>query len=669
MKYIKTCLLFLLFFLCIGRTAHAEETAYTFTVDANTAVYLYDIVDYDKETAVYDVNEPQATITRDGVFLSSTKGVYHATIQSKTNTLFLTLIVNAQANTTEAVHLQEMNALLNLLQPDFPLKTETFESYYATYIDIFTRLKKYSEYEKYFKKISTDADHYIALPGSWRLDACLANMKNFMSNRNLQISSAKHDRNDYITLKFNHRIDTLDICYYGVLTGTNTLNNISFPVTVTVYNAKGQPVYKKPASVTVDDTKLSLLIDSSFSKNATYSVTLTYGKEEDIFVTPMKSFTVDKNLYSAKKKTIYLKKNTSIYESDSTDSPVAEKANVYKAYKQIKTGTNGWVMIKLPDGKIVYVKSGRIAKKKKKVPKKKIVSTSDTLYDYKDMVKDIEELALYFPNYVTSQVLGQTADGRDFYCLTFGNPYAKKQILIQASMHAREWKNTQIIMAQLEYYCRKYKSGSYKKTSYKKLFDNICIYIMPMTNPDGVTISQHGANALNNAALRRLVKNTHQSTRTWKSNGRGVNLNYNFDTGWKKLSCGAGPDSERSKGTKAVSELESRIMVDFVNSHSLCAVVSLHEMGNVIYWNYGQKGSLAKKSTALVNTIRGITGYMKLGEYCNSGGFSDWCSHKKKIPSCTVETGTIAAPVSHSQFKTMYRQTQKLLPALAKLYH
>lgn len=668
MKYIKTSILFLLFFICTAKTAYAEETAYAFTVDADTGLYLYDIVDYNRENVSYEVKELQATITRDGIFISSIPGVYHAVIHTKSQRISLTLTVRPREYTQHAEQLREMNALLDSLQPDFLLHKDNFESYYATYIDIFTRLKKYSEYEKYFKKISADVNHYIALPGSWRLDACLANMKDFMSNRNLQISSALHDRNDYITLKFNHRIDILDICYYGALTGTDTMTAASFPVTVTVYNRTGQPVYKKNISVAVDDTKLSLLMDSSFSKNGTYSVTFTYGKEEDIFVTPMKTFTVDKHLYSAKKRTIYLKKNTSIYESDSTDSPVVENANVYKAYSQVKTGKNGWIMIKLPDGKKVYVKSGRIAKNKKKIPKKKIVSTSDSLYNYKDMVKDIEKLTLYFPNYITSQVLGQTVDGRDFYCLTFGNPYAKKQILIQASMHAREWKNTQLIMAQLEYYCRKYKSGSYKKASYKKLFDNVCFYIMPMTNPDGVTISQYGANGLNNAALRRLVKKTHQSTRTWKSNGRGVNLNYNFDTGWKKISCGAGPASERSKGSKAVSEPESRIMVDFVNSHSLCAVVSLHEVGNVIYWNYGQKGSLAKKSTSLVNTIRGVTGYMKLGQYCNSGGFSDWCSHKKKIPSCTVETGTIAAPVSHSQFKTMYKQTRKLLPALAKLY-
>ncbi len=668
MKYIKTSILFLLFFICTAKTAHAGEATHAFTVDADTALYLYDIVDYNRETAVYDVKELQATITRDGMFLSSVPGVYHAAIQSGNQSVSLTLTVRPREYSTEAEHLREINALLDTLQPDLPLTEENFESYYATYIDIFTRLKKYSEYEKYFKKISTDDSHYIALPGSWRLDACLANMKDFMSNRNLQISSAKHDRNDYVTLKFNHRIDILDICYYGALTGTDTITAASFPVTVTVYDGKGQPVYKKTASVTVDDTRLYLPMDSSFSKNGTYSVTFTYGKDEDIFVTPMKPFTVDTHLYSSKKRTIYLKKNTPVYESDSTDSTVVEKANVYKAYKQIKIGKNGWIMLKFGDGKKVYVKSARIAKKKKKVPKKKIVSTSDTLYDYKDMVKDIEKLTLYFPNYVTSQVLGQSVDGRDFYCLTFGNPYAKKQVLIQASMHAREWKNTQLIMAQLEYYCRKYKSGSYKKASYKKLFDSVCFYIMPMTNPDGVTISQHGANALNNAALRRLVKKTHQSAKTWKSNGRGVNLNYNFDTGWKNINCGAGPASSRSKGTKAVSEPESRIMADFVGSHSLCAVVSLHEVGNVIYWNYGQKGALAKKSTSLVNTIRGVTGYMKLGQYCNSGGFSDWCSHKKKIPSCTVETGTIAAPVSHSQFKTMYRQTLKILPALAKLY-
>ncbi len=44
-----------------------------------------------------------------------------------------------------------------------------------------------------------------------------------------------------------------------------------------------------------------------------------------------------------------------------------------------------------------------------------IVSRSDKKYSYTDMKKDIEALTAKYPDRLTSQVLGESADGRNIY--------------------------------------------------------------------------------------------------------------------------------------------------------------------------------------------------------------------------------------------------------------
>ena len=85
-----------------------------------------------------------------------------------------------------------------------------------------------------------------------------------------------------------------------------------------------------------------------------------------------------------------------------------------------------------------------------------IVSRSDKKYSYTDMKKDIEELTAKYPDRLTSQVLGESADGRNIYALCLGNPEAEKQIFVTAGMHAREYINCQVVMMMVERYCRNY---------------------------------------------------------------------------------------------------------------------------------------------------------------------------------------------------------------------
>ena len=69
-------------------------------------------------------------------------------------------------------------------------------------------------------------------------------------------------------------------------------------------------------------------------------------------------------------------------------------------------------------------------------------------------------------------------------------------------MHAREWLNSQLVMKMIEQCASQYYTGSYGGRTYRRLFKNVCFYVIPMLNPDGVNISQYGLARIKDADLK-----------------------------------------------------------------------------------------------------------------------------------------------------------------------
>ncbi|MBE5942353.1 MAG: peptidase M14 [Lachnospiraceae bacterium] len=300
-----------------------------------------------------------------------------------------------------------------------------------------------------------------------------------------------------------------------------------------------------------------------------------------------------------------------------------------------------------------------------------IVSASKQKYSYKDMKKDIEELESKYADYVDVQIIGKTVDNRNIYDVILGNPDAEKAVIFQASIHAREYMTSQLVMEQIEYYLDHY-DEEYKEKTYREIFDKVCVHVVAMANPDGVTISQEGISGIRKASLRKKLKKMYGANRTtiWKANARGVDLNRQFDYKFeykikKKYKKGA---YALYGGKKPVSEKETKTLVKLVNEVKPKAVVNYHAMGNVIYCNYGGKKKVQKKVYKLAGEIRSLTGYYYMG-LDKSPGFANWLVCKKKIPSCTVEIGRNTTPVPISQFGTVWKQNKEVMVATARLYY
>ena len=131
-----------------------------------------------------------------------------------------------------------------------------------------------------------------------------------------------------------------------------------------------------------------------------------------------------------------------------------------------------------------------------------IVDCPDGIYTYKEMKADIKELRKNYSDIMQYNVIGVTADKRNIYDIIIGDPDADKQIVVQAGCHGREYMTSLLAMEQVEYYLNGYYSKKYKGVSFRKLFSQYAIHIIPMLNPDGVTISQLGVKGINNKTLR-----------------------------------------------------------------------------------------------------------------------------------------------------------------------
>ena len=302
-----------------------------------------------------------------------------------------------------------------------------------------------------------------------------------------------------------------------------------------------------------------------------------------------------------------------------------------------------------------------------------IIDLSTALYSYQKMENDLQLLAGYYPQYMTLDTAGvTTADGRNLYVIYFGNQNASRQIFICAATHAREYMTAQLVMKQLEYYCAHYEDGSYNGTAYRDIFENTCFVIVPMVNPDGVSISQFGEEGLNREDLRQNLRAIYESDKNggytdeaydtyltrWKANGMGVDLNRNYSPGWESVTDRTAPSSGLYKGTQPGSEAESQALMNIVDglSNPLLAI-SYHSYGSLVYWQYGQAEPLWSKNQQLAAHVEALTTYYQAG-YSNEAGFSNWCVNVKGIPSVTIETGLVPTPLPLDQFELLWSQNK-----------
>ena len=245
------------------------------------------------------------------------------------------------------------------------------------------------------------------------------------------------------------------------------------------------------------------------------------------------------------------------------------------------------------------------------------------IYSYPEMEKQLKNWKnQYSSDVFRVESLGFTYAKRNIYACHLGAASAPHQFAVTASIHGREYINTTLLLRMIEYYLEHPQ-------------DDVQISFIPMANPDGVAISMT------------------TDAKRWKENGKGVDLNRNFPSGF-----GLSPDiRKRNPGLAPADQAETQHLMKFVNSMTNpLGIIHYHSRGNLIYYDYHVTGQLRTQIEKMAQSARNTTGYRLASGTKDTepaGGFGDWCVYEKKIPSITIETGFLKTPVPQWQLNSI----------------
>lgn len=335
-----------------------------------------------------------------------------------------------------------------------------------------------------------------------------------------------------------------------------------------------------------------------------------------------------------------------------------------------------------------------------------VVDVTDALYTYDNMCEDIDDLCETYKECLSYETVGESADGRKIYEVQLGASGAEHHIFVQAAIHGREYMTAQLVMRMLEYYAVNYDIGSYGGKTYRELLEHTAIHVIPMANPDGVTISQLGAEELNREELGELVYECYQRDKEdlvwekdamgdmnwidyykqkpfdrsvegkaeiisfedyqkiWKSNANGVDLNVNFDADWEQIEARSEPAYASYKGLYAESEPETQVLVRESGQRIYDYFLSYHSKGQLIYYDVnGNQPQTSEKSYALASALQEIIKYKPVntqkGYNVNLGGFSDWVQLTLQGTSVTIENGRHPCPLDIAEFDAIWYRNRE----------
>lgn len=292
-----------------------------------------------------------------------------------------------------------------------------------------------------------------------------------------------------------------------------------------------------------------------------------------------------------------------------------------------------------------------------------IVSPTDT-YTYEQLCRDLEELVRQYPGQTVLDTIGATALDTPIPVLRIGSENAEHHVLLQGAVHGREHMTAWLLSAIAEYWLAHSLSD----------YGDICWHIIPMANPDGVTISQTG---ILTDAQREIYQSDLEAGCTalseqeyaegWKANALGEDINRNYPAGWEFIDDRTGPSSERWQGTAPFCAAEARALRDYTLAYGFDATVSYHSSGSIIYYEYGNRQPVNGQSRELGLAVGNLAGYPLEGSHSVDGaGYKDWAIDSLGIPSLTVEIGCQDSALAERELYSIFFRNYCILPVIAR---
>lgn len=276
-------------------------------------------------------------------------------------------------------------------------------------------------------------------------------------------------------------------------------------------------------------------------------------------------------------------------------------------------------------------------------------------HSYAEAVAELNDLATRYPELLKTEVLGKSAEGRDLLAVRLTGKSetdaAKPRVLIFGLTHAREWISTEVPFHVLNHLLANYG----KDPAVTGIVDGLVLYILPITNPDGLVYSQ--------TKYKMWRKNRNPQGRDV-----GVDINRNFPIGWG-LGSSAYPSADTYRGPEPASELETRALISLFEREKFIAALSFHSYSELVLYSWGYDRALAPDSAELARRAKAMAdlngytpGQVSRILYIAGGGSDDTFYKTYGAWAFTFELGQEFVP-SEDEIPTICKQN---LPSVMK---
>ncbi|MEG0693891.1 MAG: M14 family metallocarboxypeptidase [Oscillospiraceae bacterium] len=284
--------------------------------------------------------------------------------------------------------------------------------------------------------------------------------------------------------------------------------------------------------------------------------------------------------------------------------------------------------------------------------------------NYRSYIKKLCELKAEFP-FLEVSAIGQSVLGREIYAVGIGNQ--ERVTLFAGAFQAQEWLTCSLLVRYIEEMAVSCKDDTpICGFNINQSLQQRGIVIVPMVNPDGVSIALEGASSA--GYLRNFVDSLMESSsRSWQANARGVDLKHKYNAGYEQLKeleriAGITSPSPRQYGGEcAHSEPETRAMLAFLKGRNVETVYAFHSQGEEIFYEYGL--NTPPKGRYIAEILSKVSGYelVKNDGLYSHGGFKDYFIDKFNRSGFTIEIGQGENPLPITDLDEIYDRVLELL--------
>lgn len=279
-------------------------------------------------------------------------------------------------------------------------------------------------------------------------------------------------------------------------------------------------------------------------------------------------------------------------------------------------------------------------------------------YDYKQMVKDTDALVRAYPA-AERFTIGESVMEKKIICIKLGD--GPKKLFVNGAHHGLEYLTAAFILRFLRAYARAYTNGcDFLGYDVERLFREATIYAVPMVNPDGVDIAVNGID-ITNSYHRKLISmvGIHSFNRVWQANANGVDINHNYNAGWRVVETR--PCPSKYSGPYSESEPETKAVVQFVRDMGFDMLLAFHSQGGEIYYDFDGKESAG--AAKIAQDMAEVSGYrVSVPEGTAAfGGCKDWFIKEFGKAGFTVEIGHGKNPLPEEMLEDIFEENAKII--------